>query len=294
MASFMEVLEEQLQDLEGKNASFKAILYGTSGVGKTVASLQIAQYLTDPEKIILYIDSGEGWVSTQNHPSLQKRVKRWTDVRVPVLEKIAEGIENKQGSLAKVGCVIFDEHSSITDEDLMKITRKRAEVDKTKDPDDPKWPDMSTAKNRTVSYTNKFIKLENVHIILIAHERKDEDNLKRQVFGPSYMPATSKALREKVHLVGRLTADEVNTEEGATEYIREVQVWPTKQAQAKTRIGGFNSIRVSVKDLVVAVKEWLSGTRESLEQQEIKPDPEEENVHVAEATDELQEEVVSS
>lgn len=286
--SFLEELANKLQSLEQNNASLKAIIYGSMGVGKTVAVMQIAQTLTPKGKGILYIDSAEGWVSLQNHPELKKRVKRWTDTEISTLKKIAYGIKYSISPWDKFGTIIIDEHSSITDEDLANITKQRAVVDKSKDPDDPKWPDMSTAKNRTLDYTGKFIKLDNVNVLMVAHERIDEDNLKRKVTSPSYMPATGKALYGLVHLVGRMTADESPSENSEkVDYTREVQVHPTNRNLCKTRIGGFSSIRVSVPELIRATKEWLQGEREVQETQEIKKDPKE-NVQTAdELSDEL-------
>jgi ABC-type phosphonate transport system ATPase subunit len=54
----------------------KILLYGQSGVGKTVEAMELAQRCTPDDKRILYIDTGEGWVSLLNHPQLMRRTTR--------------------------------------------------------------------------------------------------------------------------------------------------------------------------------------------------------------------------
>lgn len=277
-------LEEKLQDLVERKASFKGIIYGPSGVGKTVLSLQIAQSVVPADKWILYIDSAEGWVSLNNHPRLKNRVMRWTDTRISQLDALVTAITSRAGKFASVGAVIIDEHSSIYDSDLAAITRANAAREQGKDPDTPKWPDMNTAKNRTMNLMGRFIKLEDVHVILLAHDRRDEDNLKRQVISPSYMPKTGKDMRGIVHFVGYMTADEETREDGGINYRREIQVHPTNRVVAKTRIGGFSSIRISPKELVTGIQEWLGGKRETIDKQEVVQEPE---TSTAENTDEV-------
>lgn len=282
---FFADLATSLQDLTERQASFKSILYGNSGVGKTVLSLQIAQHITPEEKWILYIDSGEGWVSLNNHPALKSRVKRWTDVRLSMLEKIAVGIQNQVAPFDTVGTVVIDEHSTIYDNDLRAVTKSKAARENGKDPDTPTWPDMNTAKNRTVDLLAKYIRLDDVNVILIAHERSDKDNLQREVISPSYQPKVGKNLREIVHLVGHLTADEQTSENGEVAYVRQVQVHPTTRIVAKTRVGGFHTTRVSPRQLVVGIKEWLGGERETTPDEEVKKTSEETAV---ETTDEAE------
>lgn len=276
LEKFLESLEESLQDLEGKNASLKAIIYGSQGVGKTVAALQIAQLLTPQDKIILYIDSAEGWTSLQNFPPLKKRVKRLTDSRVSTLNAVSNAIKAKQGIFGQVGAVIIDEHTSVFDNDLNAVTRSRAAASPgEKDPDTPSWPDRNTAKNRAISSVGELVRMEDVHLILLGHERSDKDHLERPVKSPAYTPAAVDALCGLVHVVAHMTADERSGNDGAALYERALQVHPTALTIAKTRIGGM-PLRVTVKDLIQYATEWLSGERDTAPIQQEPPQTQEE------------------
>ena len=107
--AWLNSLMDRMTDLNTARACLNLLLYGDSGVGKTVASVQIAQHLTPKEKNILYIDSGEGWVSLQNHPKLLSRVHRMTLSKSGQLEDIANAIQKKMGFFGTVGAVIVDE-----------------------------------------------------------------------------------------------------------------------------------------------------------------------------------------
>lgn len=266
----LAALEEQMQDLEGKNSSLKAIIYGRSGVGKTVAATQMAQMLTPADKIILYIDTAEGWTSLQNFPALKNRIKRLTDSRVSTLELVVQGIANRIGQFANVGAVIIDEHTSVFDNDLHALTRMRASTIKDKDPDTPAWPDRNTAKNRAVNLMAQLVRMEDVHLFLLGHERTDNDSIGRPVSAPAYTPAAVDGLSGLSHVTARMSADEVPNPNGSGEasYERTLQVHPTSTVIAKTRVGGL-PVRVTTKQLIEATQEWLKGDRDTVEKQQV-------------------------
>lgn len=270
--SFLAKLEAALDDLTDKQASFKGMIYGESGVGKTVAAMKIAHYLTTEDQTVLFLDSAQGWTAIKNHPELLKRSHRMVIKNVQMLEDIARAINGGLGLFRNVGAVVVDEHSSYAESDLLVLTASRAAKEAGKDPDAPSWPDMNASSNRMKKYTAPLLRLENVHIILVAHERVDKDNAGVTVTSPMYLPKYGAHLRGLLHLVGHMTADEKVTADGRAEYTRRIQVHPTRKIIAKTRVGGFDSVLISLKELVLGIDEWLGGKRDTVETQTIQKD----------------------
>lgn len=259
---YLRDLMSRMADMDEAQASLKLLLYGDSGVGKTVEAMHIAQAITAPDKKILYVDSGVGWVSLNNFPALKKRTQLMTLSRSSMMEDISNAIRAGAGIFGEVGCVVIDEHSSVADYDLLAVAKSRAGNDSSgdKDPDQPTQPDMGVTTNRIFKFTSGLIALPNVHVILVTHQRIDRDNIGKTRTAPSYMPALNARMRGLVHVVGYMTADIVTDREGKISYLRRIQVQPTTKIVAKTRIGGL-PVQVSVNELIAATKEWLGGSR---------------------------------
>jgi hypothetical protein len=178
-----------------------------------------------------------------------------------MMEDIFNAIRAQEGVFANVGCVIIDEHSSIADYDLLAVAKSRAGADSSdKDPDQPTQPDMGVTTNRIFKFTSGLMSLSDVHVILVAHQRIDKDNLGKVRTAPSYMPMLNSRMRGLAHIVGYMTADVVTDREGKITYKRSIQVQPTTKIVAKTRIGGL-PVQVTPNELIKAAKEWLGGTR---------------------------------
>jgi AAA domain len=270
---YIRDLMSRMASMDETQASFKLLLYGDSGVGKTVEAMHIAQALTPADKIILYIDSAEGWVSLNNFPVLKRRTQRMTITRSSMMEDIANAIREGANIFGQVGCVVIDEHSSIADYDLLAVAKSRADSGNSgdKDPDQPTQPDMGVTTNRIFKFTSGLIAIPNVHVILVTHSRIDKDNIGKTRTAPAYMPVLSKRMRELVHVVGNMTADIIVDREGKQTYNRRIQVQPTLKIVAKTRIGGL-PVQVTPNELIAAAKEWLGGSRPTQEAQVLAKD----------------------
>jgi len=266
-AQWLAMLEQNLEDLENyqHGRAFKALFYGASGVGKTVQAIAIAQAITSHNKTILYLDSGNGWVSLDNHPELKTRVNRIQIGLITTLEGVANLIQRKAGSFGTVGCVIVDEYSTIVDNDLSMIVSERAKKDDNKDPDTATQPDYNTSKSRGVKYANQLFLLGDVHVILVAHERQDKDSRNILTISPLFNPKLGARLREAVHLVTYLSIKEVRREGDATkkDSKRVFQVHPSTTIVAKTRIGGLQP-EVDYDTLKARLVKWVGEKQEKV------------------------------
>jgi SpoVK/Ycf46/Vps4 family AAA+-type ATPase len=266
--AFLEKLNAKLVDLTEKRTAFKGMLYGESGTGKTVLGMRLAQSITPVGKHILLVDSGQGWVSLKNHPGLLTRVHKFNISGMSEFDALCGAISREVNEFfANVGCIIIDEYSSFADYDVLAVTRARAARDRgsEKDADEPKLPDMGVSSNRMRRFTGPLVSLPNTHVIFIAHQRTDKNNMAVDVISPKFMPAFNAFIRGELHLVGRLTADEYINDEGKVAYSRKIQVNPTNRIVAKTRVGGLNTVDVDEAVLINSIKEWLEGKRETLE-----------------------------
>ena len=285
---FLNKLRASMEELTDKKTSLKALLYGESGVGKTVLAMQMAQVITPPDRRIIFIDSYQGWATLNNHPALKQRAARLSISGISQFEALATGIKMKAQGFADIGTVVIDEHSPFGELDTLAVTKARAMTDPTKDPEQPMLPDMQISSNRMKQFTAPLVRLEDVNLILVAHMREDKDNVGVLKISPAYLPKLSKHLRNLMMLIGYVEAElREDPATGSVEYIRTVQVMPTRKVVAKTRVGGFNGVYVTPRDLVYGVKEWLDGSRDTVEVDKIhaeEPVPQTEEIETDEIT----------
>lgn len=263
-----QALMESVRSMDELTPSLKALIYGESGVGKTVAALEIAQALS--KKRILYVDAVEGWVSLRNHPKLRENVTRIQYEGLSQLQLIHDLFQAGDEWATQFDFVIFDEISVIAQLDLDRVLEGSVKRDPTKDPDVPVWPDMNAATQRVRRITIAFSRLD-LHQIYLSHIREDEDKSKGyKVTRPEFMPKLSTTIRNGLHLVAYMSASE-KTVDGNKQYIRSLQVHPSKTVVAKSRIGGL-SIHTTVSSLIRQLVEWVGGGVEEVEVADVVDD----------------------
>lgn len=245
------------QDMTEAHPFFKGMLYGPSGGGKTVLAMQVAQAITPPDKIILYVDSMEHWVSIQNHPELKKRTRRLKYEGLSHIEEIEEAIKDKFDFFADVGTVVLDEMDSMQIEDLDLVAQSSTEKDHG--PDDVTWPDFNKNTTRVRRKIRSFLK-QDLNVILVAHDGEGKDRRGVVIQRPDFTPKLAKVMLEFVHLCGYMTAEVIKTSEDKNEYKRIIQVHPTGNLITKSRIGGL-PYQVEPQALIPAIQEWMRGER---------------------------------
>lgn len=257
----LEALEASLTDLDAEVAAGKVLIYGPSGVGKTVLAFELAQAITPPDKSIIYVDAVEGWVSLQNHPELKKRVRRLSYEGVTQLQTLALAAKHQAGSFANVGTMIFDEYSTMTKKDLAGVVEARAAANSDKDPDVPAQPDYLANTRRMEKAIYAILAVDNVNVILVSHVRYDKLPSGSNYESPQFSDKLQATIKEVCHVVAHMSADDrLNPETNEVTYARYLQVHPSKKISAKSRVGGL-PIRVGPQTFVSKFTEWLNHGR---------------------------------
>lgn len=270
--AYLERLRATMEDLTTSQPSFKGLLYGVSGVGKTVSAVMLAQQITPPDKTIQYIDTAQGWVSLMNHPELiTDRVKRMRYINLAQLDALSLMIKAGLDEFGRIGTIILDEATSAADTSLDEVLQFRASKDRSKDPDTPTQPDYNTTTNRVRKTFNELSNLEGVHVIFVGHSRKDKDNRNIEKESPSFLPKLGQKIKQPLHLIANVSGNEIDNK-----YVRIFQVHPTRTIDAKCRIGGLPP-QVEYKVLADQIDGWLRGNVKTLTEEVLVRDHDPEN-----------------
>jgi hypothetical protein len=272
--SEIDALNESIEALDRSKVKFKGLTYGESGVGKTILNLDLAQRITPPDKRILYVDTGEGWVSALNHPQLKKRVQRMVYKGMKQFSVLVQAIQEDVPGFDDYGSIIFDEFSTSAKK-FLHVVLDANQVDRMKEaPEFKHWGIMSRNIESTVW---DLLKLkETHHLFFIAHERvRENKRTKIEITRPAFMDSIEGTVKNDMHVVARMTAS-VSNATGAPQYVRDLQCHPTKMVIAKSRIGGLD-IKVSPSKFTQRIVEWMD-SGELVDEQEVVELAEEQTV----------------
>jgi hypothetical protein len=260
----LEALRDSIGDLTETDVHLKALLYGNSGVGKTVEAMKLAQLITPKNKKILFVDTGEGWVSLKNHPGLMDRTKRMIYKGLKQFEPLVDAMKEGLEGFDDYGTIVFDEFST-SSKKYLHVVMDATGLGELDAPEYKQWGILSRNVNGTIF---KLLELKETHnLIFLAHERKDEDKATGiSLTGPSFMDSVSSTVRENMHIVSRMTAT-VENKSGAPIYKREMQFHPTKMVIAKSRIGGLDII-VSPDRFNQRIVEWIETDGNEVDERE--------------------------
>jgi|TARA_R100000482_G_scaffold124710_2_gene78581 hypothetical protein len=248
----------RMNDLEHQEVEkdFIGMFFGGPGVGKTVASVGLAQKLRG-EGRALYLDSSDGWVSIDNHPSLKRGIDRIEVSDPRDLMTIANALRSRHKGFEGYRVVILDEVSSWYTDILHAYVREQ-----TGTKDDEDLPEIEGSMHAApqamfLNVIKTFHKTENLHVIMVAHEqgRPIKGESGALLMSPSLGPKITSGLAQLSHLIARFESRKVKDK-----YEREAQVWPTRYVMAKSRIGGLD-LKLPVASLVKAVSEWINSSR---------------------------------
>lgn len=261
MATEKEQLQEFLNSMKAPTEDIQnvtGLIYGDNGSGKTVAAVQLAQAIRKWKGgKILFVDAVNAWRSLKNHPELHEDL-----IRVPYqgksqLDILNKALQYRPAGFENISVVILDEMSSMADKDGDLVLATRAAKDDTKDPDVLTQPDMGATTERMRRTIIKLLQQE-VSVIFVSHVRQDEDkSVGYKVTRPRFMPKFSGTIREGLDFVAFMSASPTNVN-GTVEYLRTLQVHPTKTTIAKIRIGGLK-LSVTPEIFIDGTMKWLKG-----------------------------------
>lgn len=251
----LQALEDSCRPMDEQASRFTGLIYGQSGVGKTVEAMLLAQMITPPDKEIIFIDTAQGWISLLNHPRLKQRARRMRFQGLSQIELLVKAIQASAGTFANVGTVVFDEFSTVAKKDIHTVNTATGVGEF--EASEFKQYNITTRRMEKVAW--EILKLvEDCHLIFVAHERVDKNaRTKLEQTAPSFMAQFAKTLKENMHVVARFSAD-IQHDEKAHDpiYVRTMQVHPSKMVVAKSRVGGMGVI-VTPDFFNNRVKEWL-------------------------------------
>lgn len=248
-----------------KSKTFRGMLYGPSGGGKTVIAAMIMRTLIKKEDgIILHIDTSEGWVSWQNHDDLAEGILVIPFTSFEDLQYIADGIKNKISPFDRVKGIILDEGSKMAEIDVIRVLRARREGAygskfQATAGAITEGPDYQIALERFRDIWFNLMDNRDIHVIICAHQqdKKDRQGNIISVF-PAFSPKIAQAAKELLHLsahvIGTVTAD--LSQPGVPVYKRVAQVHPSIMVDAKCRLD-IRETSVDAQTLPQRIKAWL-------------------------------------
>ena len=262
----LDRLTNSITRLENKRLTAKGLIYGDAGTMKTTAAMRILQAITPKDKMILYIDTAEGWSVLMNYPELKERVVHVPYERIEQLWLLGDAILQKIPPYDKIGGILFDEYTQIHDEDLNWIVQSRADQaekdGKFKDPYQPALPDYNAARIRSNRTLAKFMKLPDTHLIFNGHEREGT----RKVIVPDMPEKAGKSLYVKLHFVFHT---EWNGE--GKDAVWRMQTVGGNKIVAKNRVNGVPSFISDPNIFSNAYLNW--GIAENGKEPNVAPEP---------------------
>jgi KaiC/GvpD/RAD55 family RecA-like ATPase len=275
MSKFDDVVASMMtaRDLQ---PTFRGMIYGDNGTGKSSLSGKTILKLLKPDEFMIFFDTSDGWTSLLNLPEfvgpdgrLIDRVKVVPFEAYEQLSFFAEHIRRKTPPFDKVGGIVLDELSKMSEQDVIRVheaamagkygekEKERAEKQAVQE-----GRDYMIALNRFQKmYYNLFevaSKQSGVHVIATAHvnEKKDRDGVLIGI-EPKFSPKVGSAAKDLVHVVGHLTSS-VSKVPGSPEvasFKRTLQVHPNMRVNAKCRIG-IKTTSIDADRLPDIVSEW--------------------------------------
>lgn len=252
--SALAKLKSRLRNIETEvvEREFVGLLYGDKGTGKTTTAAALAQKLKGDGKI-LRLDSSDGWVSLDNIPALKKDTDNLEFATVIDLAEIAEAVLNRRPGFEDYTVVVLDEVSTWYTEALHAFVRE-----KTGTPDNEPlpvfgWDMYGPVQAALGEVIRRFQKTKGLHLIMVAHEQeralKGDQQAKRMV--PSMGTKLGDTLGQIAHVVARF-----ESRQKGGDYSREIQSWPTRLVDAKSRIKGVK-LKMEQIAWVNAVARWV-------------------------------------
>lgn len=202
----------------------RMLVYGDPGVGKTVFAARF------PKPFIIDVENGTR--SLRNHPELVS-VKRHLLKEYKELQDIFWAFQAGEG----------DEYDTIVIDTMNELQAKHLSehIDKDKNRDN-KLPTMLDYKANTASLQRMAIAFRDLpkNLVILCHSTFDKDeNTGKMFLRPAVTPSLAKTLVGMLDVIGYMFS---GLNEETKEETRKLQIAPSRNTIAKSRVGGLPSI----------------------------------------------------
>lgn len=271
----VDALMASMFDLEQarKHVTFKGLIYGDPGAGKTVLASSIG------ERVLFVVADPDGWQSLLNHPNLGlgTRIIPMQYKGLSQLEALADAFTDGGTEFDKFDTVVLDTLSNIADLDKgLVIKEKQKKKGEQFDFEDQQWPIYNQTTLRVKDALLKLF-LAPVNVVATAHAREVE--LKTTVgikqTRPKFSPEIFAAINGYCSMIAYMTANEAGVDsDGTIKYKRLIQYHPTRSIVAKTRIGGLPETEAN-PNLRAIVEAWKEKGGQMLSHEEAETEVDE-------------------
>lgn len=268
-SSSLQKLRDRIKDIELEVVEKEVTLlaYGDKGTGKTTALQGLAQKLKG-EGRILRLDSSDGWISLENIPQLKADTDNLEYVTLADLGLIADALLTRKTGFEDYTVVVLDEVSPWYIDALHAYVREQMNLPAEATLPAFGWDYYGVPQAALLEVFKKMQRTPGLHVLMAAHEQeraiKGENNAKRMV--PAMGTKLAEGLGQISHVVARFESRSVQGK-----YVREVQSWPTRLVDAKSRIKQLE-LKMPSTAWVKAVASWVE---DSATQAEDLAEPEE-------------------
>lgn len=270
-ADALSKLRSRIKDVELEVVEKEVTLigYGDKGTGKTTAIQGLAQKLKGDGRI-LRLDSSDGWVTLENFPPLKVDTDQIEYATLSDLGVVADALYTRKAGFEDYTVVVLDEVSPWYLDALHAYVREQMNLPDTATLPAFGWDYYGVPQAALLEVFKKMQRTPGLHVLMVAHEQeraiRGESGSKRMV--PSMGTKLAEGLGQISHVVARFESRSVQGN-----YVREVQSWPTKLVDAKSRIKGLD-LKMTSNNWVKAVAAWaespdmaedLTGPEEAVE-----------------------------
>lgn len=223
-------ISEKISTVSEKPPYLKILLYGEPGTGKTVFSAGAPSPL--------FVDVEHGTRSLLNHPELQHTpvlpMREWEEIE----ELFWEMRAGEDESLNAIETVVIDSISELQRRQMDEILKGAASKDANRNPYLPYQQDYKLNTEVLRRMVVSFRDLEK-NLIVTAHSTEQQDQNDGRVFlRPAVTPKLSQTLTGIMDVVAYMGVEV----DKSGEQKRYLQVMPSRNILAKTRIGGLDPI----------------------------------------------------
>jgi len=273
----LAALENALEpDYNQRPTKFMGMFYGDNGSGKSKLALEVAADITPVSKKILYVDTSSGFQTIRNHPDLDAKLRGRMlllhfDGEIQ-LKELGKALRSHAGGFGNVATLVLDEASTMGQYILDVVVEGRAQADDSKEENFATRPDYAIAGNKFRYIMQQFQSIPTLNLLTVAHYRTDEVK-GFQKLSPAFQPQVGNAIRAELEMIGFCELKEVKTGKDV-KLVRQVQVWGTNLALAKTRVqldGKPMPTELPPEEVQRAIREYVLSNNTSQVSKELEP-----------------------